>query len=73
MEQTTLTDQDRAILSRLAMPALRNESRTDDSADYRAMRARNRVKARWNAKPRDCVEWEIYWSRNLSQDHGEPL
>lgn len=38
--QTTLSDADRAILSRLALPALRNESRTDDSTDYRAMLAR---------------------------------
>lgn len=38
MQQTALTDHDRAIISRLALPALRNELRTDDATDYRTMR-----------------------------------
>lgn len=45
MNQTTLTDTDRAIISRLALPALRNESRGDDCTDYLNMLARESINA----------------------------
>ncbi len=35
--QTILTDEDRAIISRLSLPALRNDSRKDDWEDFRLM------------------------------------
>jgi len=42
VNQTTLTDQDRAILARLKLPACRNESRGDDTTDFLTMLARDR-------------------------------
>lgn len=45
IEQTTLTDTDRAILSRLKLPACRNESRSDDARDYRTLLARESINA----------------------------
>lgn len=55
--QTTLSDADRAILSRLALPALRNESRTDDSTDYRAMRELVAVRATFRMTPRETIAY----------------
>ncbi len=45
MQQTTLTDQDRAILARLKLPALRNESRGDDLTCFLNMLARESINA----------------------------
>ena len=45
MNQTTLTDQDRAILARLKLPACRNESRGDDKTDFLNMLARDSINA----------------------------
>ena len=86
MNQTTLTDQDRAILARLKLPACRNESRSDDSVDYRAMFAievRNerawRIEGR-ALKPADVIGVQGYFdgaNRNLREvverNNGEPL
>lgn len=66
--QTTLSDADRAILSRLALPALRNESRTDDSTDYRAMQREMVSRYDWH-------DGETPHERNarILRAAGEPL
>lgn len=73
MNQTTLTDADRAILSRLKLPALRNESRADDNVDFRAMLAIEcHAEREWRINgravtPADCIGVQGYANgRNLN-------
>lgn len=64
--QTTLSDADRAILSRLALPALRNASRMDDSTDYRTMLTL--AKQRHNGPLKDVYpEWRAFAMLTFAQ------